>query len=204
MRMNARIREQARSLLSARRVGLAGAGGLGSNCAAALARAGVGHLVLADFDRVSPDNLDRQFFFLEQVGRLKVDALAENLRRIDAGLDLTTLPERLDAQRAVAAFADCDVVVEALDDADAKAMLIEALLADRPGRPVVAASGIAGWGASGKLAVRKSGSLVVIGDENLGVDGSHPPMAPRVGAVACLQANEVLEILLGPMEEAGA
>lgn len=193
-------RETLRARLRAARVGIAGAGGLGSNCAAALARAGVGSLVIADFDTVSEANLDRQFYFLDQVGRPKVDALAENLARIDPSVRVTPVMARLDADQAVALFRGCDAVVEALDDAGAKAMLIEALLARLPGVPVVAASGLAGWGATADMKVRRSGPLVLVGDEAREVGACLPPMAPRVGMAAAMQANEVLEILLGPMD----
>lgn len=193
-----------RARLARARVGIAGCGGLGSNCAASLARAGVGRLVLADFDLVSEANLDRQFFFLDQVGEPKALALAENLRRIDPALALDPRVLRLEAASALELFADCDVVVEAFDDAAAKAMLVEAILGRAPGKWLVAASGLAGYGRSGALRVRASGRLVLCGDLATEVGPESPPVAPRVGIVANMEANAVLSILLdgGAGEEA--
>jgi sulfur carrier protein ThiS adenylyltransferase len=189
-------REEYRRRLSSRRVGIAGAGGLGSNCAAALARAGVGALVVADFDRVSEANLDRQFFFRDQVGELKVEALAENLRRIDPSLAVEAHALRLDPDSILRIFAGCDVLVEAFDAAEAKRMMIEAVLARMPGTPLVSASGLAGFGRSEEIKVRRSGLLWIVGDLESGVGPDNPPMAPRVGIAAAMEANVVLEILL--------
>lgn len=190
-----------RERLRARSVGIAGAGGLGSNAAAALARAGVGRLVIADFDIVQGPNLDRQFYFLDQVGRLKVEALAENIRRIDPSCSVETHPVRLDPENAERIFGDCDIVIEALDSAEAKDMLVRTLLTRLPGKPVVAASGLAGWGRTNDMESRRSGDLTVVGDQRTGTTPDMPPLAPRVLIAAGMEANEVLEILLGPMPE---
>ncbi len=189
-------RERYRSILATKKVGIAGAGGLGSNCAAALARAGVGRLVIADFDRVSEANLDRQFFFLDQVGQVKVEALAVNLRRIDGGLVVEGHALRLDPESLLRVFTDCDVLVEAFDTAEAKAMMIETVLSSMPGMPLVSASGLAGFGRSEDIRVRRSGLLYLVGDLESAVGPESPPMAPRVGIAAAMQANAVLEILL--------
>ena len=185
-----------RGRLAKRRVGIAGAGGLGSNCAAVLARAGIGSLVIADFDTVSADNLDRQFYFLDQVGRPKVEALAENLRRIDGGVALEIHVLRLESGSILRLFSGCDVIVEAFDSAEAKLMLIETVLSRLPGKPLVSASGLAGFGRSGELRLRRSGCLWLIGDEESAVGPDNPPMAPRVAIAAAMEANAVLEILL--------
>ena len=189
-------REEYRKRLSKKKVGIAGAGGLGSNCAAALTRAGVGRLVIADFDRVSEANLDRQFFFLDQVGSLKVEALIENLRRIDPALSVEAHALRLDPASLLRIFTGCDVLVEAFDTAEAKAMMIETVLARMPGTPLVSASGLAGFGRSEDIRVRRSGLLWLVGDLVSEVGPENPPMAPRVGIAASMEANLVLEILL--------
>ncbi|HOX32623.1 MAG TPA: sulfur carrier protein ThiS adenylyltransferase ThiF [Spirochaetales bacterium] len=186
-----------RRRLAGRSVGIAGAGGLGSNCAAALARAGVGRLVIADFDSVSRDNLDRQFFFLDQVGLPKVEALAANLARVDPAVEVVARNVRLDADLAVELFRGCDLVVEAFDSAEAKAMLIEAVLSRLPGLPLVTASGLAGYGGSNEMRERRSGSLYLVGDLRSEVGPESPPMAPRVLIAAAMEANAALEILLG-------
>jgi sulfur carrier protein ThiS adenylyltransferase len=191
-------REEYRRHLASACVGIAGAGGLGSNCAVALARAGVGRLVIADFDVVSRDNLDRQFFFLDQVGMPKVEALAANIARIDPSIRVDARCLRLDAASSISLFAACDAVVEAFDSAEAKAMLVDTLISHLPGKPLVAASGIAGYGRSNDLRERISGPLRLIGDLESEVGADTPPMAPRVAIAAAMEANAVLDILLGP------
>ena len=178
-------------------VGIAGAGGLGSNVAAHLVRAGVRRLVLADFDVVSPSNLNRQFFFRDQIGRRKVDALAENLRRIDPDLELTLHDVRLDAANLPSLFGACDVVVEAFDNVESKSALLSALR----DRPVVSASGLAGWGRSNAMKVRRLGKdLVLVGDCASDIRAGLAPQSARVGIAAAMQANAVLALLLGVAE----
>ena len=131
MSANSYLTPQERATLESARVGIAGAGGLGSNCAMHLVRAGVTHLTVVDFDVVNESNLNRQFFFRDQIGMKKVEALKENLLRIDSAADIRALEMRLDAASAREVFADCDVVVEAFDVVDAKVMLVSAFAASR-------------------------------------------------------------------------
>lgn len=185
-----------RARIEAARVGVAGAGGLGSNCLAHLVRCGVRRFVIADFDTVSESNLNRQFFFADQLGMPKVEAVAANLRRINSALELELYPERVTAENAVRRFGSCDVTVEAFDDPDAKTMLIRALLP--LGRPVVAASGIAGWGRSNAMRVQRIGKqLYMAGDRATGISEETPPYSPRVGIAAAQQANTVMALILG-------
>lgn len=185
-----------RARIEAARVGVAGAGGLGSNCLAHLVRCGVRRFVIADFDTVSESNLNRQFFFADQLGMPKVEAVAANLRRINPALELELYPERVTAANAVRRFGNCDVTVEAFDDPDAKTMLIRALLP--LGRPVVAASGIAGWGRSNAMRVQRIGKqLYIAGDRATGISEETPPYSPRVGIAAAQQANTVMALILG-------
>lgn len=185
-----------RARIEAARVGVAGAGGLGSNCLAHLVRCGVRRFVIADFDTVSESNLNRQFFFADQLGMPKVEAVAANLRRINPALELELYPERVTAENAVRRFGSCDVTVEAFDDPDAKTMLIRALLP--LGRPVVAASGIAGWGRSNAMRVQRIGQrLYMAGDRATGISEETPPYSPRVGIAAAQQANTVMALILG-------
>ena len=189
-------REEYRSRLSSKKVGIAGAGGLGSNCALALARSGVGCLVVADFDRVTRDNLDRQAFFLDQIGQLKVEALAATIARIDPLIKVETHALRLEPNSLLAIFADCDAVVEAFDQAEAKAMFLETLIPGLPGRTLVSASGIAGYGRPESILVRRSGPLRLVGDFESEVGPERPPMAARVCIAASMQADLVVEALL--------
>jgi sulfur carrier protein ThiS adenylyltransferase len=177
-------------------VGIAGAGGLGSNVAVALARAGVGRLVIADCDRVEPSNLNRQQYFVGQVGERKVAALRENLLAINPFSVYEIHDVRITPRNAARVFARVDVLVEALDKAEAKQMLIEASLTAFPGRPVVAASGLAGYGCNRRIRSRRLGNLYVCGDESSQCPKGISPMAPRVALVAAMQANQAVELLV--------
>ena len=177
-------------------VGIAGAGGLGSNVAVALARAGVGRLVIADFDRIEPANLNRQQYFLDQVGERKVVALRENLLAVNPYSLYEIHDLRINRRNAATVFARVDVLVEAFDKAAAKEMLIEASLARFPGRPIVAASGLAGYGCNRKIHARRLGNLYICGDESSQCPKGISPMAPRVALVAAMQANLVVELLI--------
>lgn len=196
MGVNPYLTDEERSVLETARIGIAGAGGLGSNCAMHLVRAGIRRLVVCDHDVVDATNLNRQFFFRDQIGMKKVRALGENLMRIEPDLELDLRDLRIDAGNAASTFAKCDVVVEAFDSADAKAMLIGSLLPH--GTQIVSASGIAGWGRSRDVDVHEVGrNLIVVGDCESGVDGDLPPTSPRVGIAAAMQANAAVALLLG-------
>jgi len=177
-------------------VGIAGAGGLGSNVAVSLARAGVGRLVIADFDKVEPSNLNRQQYFIDQVGERKVEALRDNLLAINPYSLYEVHDVRVTRRNAAKIFARVDVLVEAFDRAEAKEMLIETSLARFPGRPIVAASGLAGYGLNRKLRTRRLGNLYICGDEESQCPKGVSPMAPRVALVAAMQANLVVELLI--------
>ena len=194
--MNMRFSE-IKSHLSKFRVGIAGAGGLGSNCAAALARCGVGTLVIADFDVIEESNLSRQYYFTDQVGMPKTEALKDNIRRINPDIVVIEHKISLDIQNITGIFAGCDVIVEAFDSAGMKQMIIETVQMKMAGIPVVAASGLAGWGKSEMIRCRKiDDTLYICGDESSEVSEELPPMAPRVGMVANMQANVIVEILM--------
>ncbi len=196
MNVNPYLTDAQRTVLEKAKIGVAGLGGLGSNVISHLVRAGIRRFVAADFDVVSASNLNRQFFFADQVGRKKTEALAENLRRIAPDLELDFRDLRLAEENTQDLFADCDVVVEAFDNADAKTMLIGALTDS--GIPVVAASGLAGFGKSNDIRVRKAGkALYLVGDLVSGISPELAPASPRVGIAAAMEANTVVAILLG-------
>lgn len=179
------------------RVGIAGAGGLGSNCAVALARSGVGTLVLSDFDIIEEPNLNRQYYFTDQIGMMKTDALKENIERINPDVNVIPYQKRLDNKNIPEIFSGCNVIVEAFDRSDMKEMLIETVQMKMSGTPLVVGSGMAGWGDSETIRCRKiDDTLYVCGDESSEVSSNLPPMAPRVGIVANMQANVVIEILM--------
>lgn len=193
--LESHLSEAQRARLAAARVGVAGAGGLGSNCAVFLVRSGIRRLVIADPDVVSPSNLNRQHFFPRHLGLAKVEALGGVLRELNPALDLTLVPKALDAESACALFAGCDVVVEAVDEPAVKKTLVEALL--RRGHSVVSASGMAGWGGPPMTARRIGQRLTVVGDFTTEIGPGCPPMAPRVVMAAALEADAVLALLLG-------
>ncbi len=179
------------------KVGIAGAGGLGSNCAAALVRCGVGTLVIADFDVVESRNLNRQFYFRDQVGMPKTRALRENLLRIRPELKVIEHGIKIDRENIPAIFDGCDVIVEAFDQKEMKEMLIEVIQEKMPGIPLVIGSGLAGWGSTGDIRCRKiDETLYVCGDESSETSDDLPPLAPRVGIVASMQADTVIGILM--------
>jgi sulfur carrier protein ThiS adenylyltransferase len=196
--MAARHSPGVHALLRQATVGIAGLGGLGSTCAIALARIGVGHLILADFDVVEPSNLNRQQFFVDQIGLLKTEALRQILERINPSVAIETHAVRLVPENIPEIFAQADVLVEAFDVAEQKAMLVETFLAARPGVPVVAASGLAGAESSNSIRTKRIGrSLYLVGDERTAAQPGLGLMAPRVGVAAHHQANAVLRLLLG-------
>jgi sulfur carrier protein ThiS adenylyltransferase len=179
------------------RVGIAGAGGLGSNCAVALAKCGVGTLVISDFDTIEESNLNRQYYFTDQIGMLKTIALKENISRINPEVFVIVHQKKLDNQNIPKIFSGCDVIVEAFDSAEMKQMIIETVQLKMAGIPLVAASGLAGWGKSEAIKARKiDDTLYICGDGSSEVSDTLPPMAPRVGIVANMQANIVVEILM--------
>lgn len=179
-------------------VGIAGAGGLGSAVAIALARVGVGTLILADFDVVEPSNLNRQQFFVDQIGHPKVEALAANLARINPYVKVEIHNKRVTPENIAELFGAVDVMVEAFDRADQKAMLAEHYGRLFPDRPIVLATGLAGHMPSNTVRTQKIGrSMVVVGDLVTAAQPGVGLMAPRVGVAAHHQANAVLRILLG-------
>jgi sulfur carrier protein ThiS adenylyltransferase len=179
-------------------VGIAGLGGLGSAVAIALARAGVGRLILVDFDVVEPSNLNRQQYFVHQIGMPKVEALQKNISAINPYVRVQTFQGKLDRNNTARIFQEAEVVVEAFDRAEEKAMLINIVSEKLPDRYIVAASGVAGYGDSNEIkTVRFSSKIFIVGDQKTAAQPGVGLMAPRVGIVAHHQANTVLRILLG-------
>lgn len=200
--MAARHSPGVHSVLKKSCVGVAGAGGLGTAVAIALARVGVGTLIIADFDVVEPSNLNRQQYFVDQLGMLKVDALRANIERINPYVNLVTHAVRLTSANVPELFEEVDVLVEAFDAADQKAMLAASFMRAFPQKPVVMASGLAGSLPSNSVQTRRmGGKMILVGDGETAAAPGMGLMAPRVGIAAHHQANAVLRILLG--EEAG-
>ncbi len=179
-------------------VGIAGVGGLGSTVAIALARIGVGTLILVDYDVVEPSNLNRQQYFIHQIGMPKVEALQENISKTNPYVKVRPYNEQLDRNNVERIFKEASVVVEAFDRAEEKAMLINAVSEKMPEKYVVAASGVAGYGDNNEIkTIRFSSKIFIIGDQKTAAQPGVGLMAPRVGIVAHHQANTVLRILIG-------
>ena len=182
-------------------VAICGLGGLGSNIAIALARAGVGRLILIDFDRVDITNLHRQQYKAEQIGMYKTVALAENLKEIAPYISLEIHTERITEDNAVTLLQDADIICEAFDDAEWKAMLTNTVLTELPDKYLVAASGMAGMGVTNSIKTRRITSrFYLCGDETSDVSDDIGLVAPRVALCAAHQALTVLRILAKQFE----
>lgn len=183
-------------------VGIGGAGGLGSNCAMHLVRSGFKHFVLVDFDRVEASNLNRQAFSLDQVGRLKVEALAENMRAVNPDVELALHAETVTSATVGPLFAECAAVVEAFDEPSSKKALVEALLPT--GKLVVTASGIGGSGDSDGIVIRAvRENFYMVGDMETECSMENPPLSPKVSIAAAKQADVVLAHYLGQFDKQG-
>ncbi|MDL2307469.1 sulfur carrier protein ThiS adenylyltransferase ThiF [Desulfovibrio sp. OttesenSCG-928-C06] len=181
--------------LASVRVGIAGCGGLGSNCAMLLARSGIRRFTLADFDLVDASNLNRQFFFPSDVGQPKVEALGRRLLELDPELDLKLINGRLEAESLPQVYAGCDILVEALDKAEYKAIFCNLFME----RDVflVCASGLGGFGGAPMRSRKLGRNMVCVGDFSTEADEANPPLAPRVMQAAAMQADAVLARILG-------
>ena len=182
-------------------VAICGLGGLGSNIAIALARAGIGKLILIDFDRVDITNLHRQQYKADQIGMYKTDALTDNLREIAPYIELEAHTERITEDNAVTLLSDADIICEAFDDAECKAMLTNTVLSEMPDKYLVAASGMAGMGVTNSIKTRRITSrFYLCGDEMSEVSDGIGLVAPRVALCAAHQAHTVLRILAKQFE----
>jgi len=197
----ARIGAEPMARIASARIGIAGAGGLGSNCAMHLVRMGFRRFVIADFDRVELSNLNRQFFFAHQVGEMKVTALQANLVAINPEIEVETHSVCVSSDNIGSLFDSCDAVVEAFDRVEAKQLLVERYL--KKGRFLVAASGIGGWGDADRIVTRKIGSaFYLVGDGVTEADESAPPMSAVVGIAAAKQADLVFSYVSGQWQKA--
>ena len=182
-------------------VAVCGLGGLGSNIAIALARAGIGKLLLIDFDRVDITNLHRQQYKANQIGLYKADALAENLSEIAPYTEIQTVTAKITEENFTDLLKDADIVCEAFDNAESKAMLVNGVLEQLPQCYLVAASGMAGMDTPNTIKTRKiMKRFYLCGDEVSDVADTIGLVAPRVMLCAAHQAHTVLRILAGEYE----
>lgn len=179
------------------KVAIAGLGGLGSNIAVMLARTGVGHLLLIDFDFVEPSNLNRQSYYISHLGMPKTVALREQIEAINPNIKIETQNVKVTEDNIIEIFNGCDIICEAFDKPDEKAMLVNGGLSKLPEVKIVSASGMAGYDSSNLIkTVRPMKRLYVCGDMENGAKIGRGLMAPRVQICAGHQANMVLRLLL--------
>ena len=183
-------------------VAVCGLGGLGSNIAIALARAGLGKLILIDFDRVDITNLHRQQYKADQIGMYKTVALAENLKEIAPYISLEIHTERITEENAVTLLQDADIICESFDDAECKAMLTNIVLTEMRDKYLVVASGMAGLYDANRIKTRKvTSKFYLCGDEKSDVADGIGLVSSRVMVCAAHEAHTVLRILANNFEE---
>ena len=189
-------------VFSSATVAVCGLGGLGSNIAIALARAGIGRLILIDFDHVDITNLHRQQYKATQIGMYKTDALTVNLREIAPYIELETHTERITEDNVLTLLKDADIICEAFDDAECKAMLTNTVLTEMRDKYLVAASGMAGLYDANRIKTRKvTSKFYLCGDEKSDVADGIGLVSSRVMICAAHQAHTVLRILANNFEE---
>lgn len=182
-------------------IAICGLGGLGSNIAVSLARAGIGKLLLVDFDSVDIANLHRQQYKVNQIGKYKTEALLENLKEIAPYIDIEIHTAYVTEENAAHLLQGADIICEAFDNAECKAMLTNIVLETMPDKYFVAASGMAGMGSANSIQTRKiTEKFFLCGDETSDVAEAGSLVAPRVMLCAAHQAHTVLRILAGKIE----
>ncbi len=172
------------------RIGIAGAGGLGSNVAVNLVRTGITSIKIVDFDEIEESNLNRQFYFKDQVGQKKVNALYENLKRINPELDIITINRKLDRKNIHNIFSDCDIIVEAFDKNIYKSMIVEELLTKK--MLIVSGNGVADNDLERIETKKLKDNLFVVGDFDKGID-RFGTFSTKVSIIAAIMANIVLK-----------
>ena len=182
--------------ISSTTVAVCGLGGLGSNIATSLARAGIGKLILIDFDKVDITNLHRQQYKANQIGMCKTEALQNNLKEINPYLETKIHTICLDESNAKDVLADADIICEAFDNAEAKANIVNFVLSEMPDKYIVAASGMAGLDSANLIKTRKvSKRFYLCGDEVSDIKDGIGLVSTRVMLCATHQAHTVLRII---------
>ena len=185
------------SKLQNAKVAVAGLGGLGSNIAVMLARSGVGHLRLIDFDVVDITNLNRQMYLIPHIGMPKTEAIEQILCQINPYLDYETICVKVTPDNVRELFDGYEIVCEAFDKADQKAMLVSQVLAQCRDTIVVSGNGMAGIGDTNEIITKKvMPRLYVCGDGKTDIGEGEGLIAPRVNACASHQANKVLQLIM--------
>ena len=179
---------------------IAGAGGLGSNCAVMLVRAGAARLTVVDFDKVEPSNLNRQYFFRHQIGTSKVAALKENLLAVNPDIGVETICTRINSDNIDTIIPGSpDIILECFDSAESKALLVSFCMRKRDKVTVISVSGLAGTDDIGELKVtRISEKMIIVGDKVSAALPETGVLSTRVTAAAAIQAHEAVRVLCAP------
>ena len=182
-------------------VAICGLGGLGSNIAIALARAGVGKLILIDFDKVDITNLNRQQYKMSQLGKYKTESCLENIREISPYTEAIIHTVKITEENIPELLGEADIICEAFDKADQKAMLVNTVLETFPDKYMFSGTGMAGFGSANTIQSRKVfGKFYLCGDEKSDVNDGIGLVASRVMVCAAHEAHMVLRILSGETE----
>ena len=187
--------------LNSASVAVCGLGGLGSNTAIALARAGVGKLHIIDFDKVDISNLNRQQYFPEQIGEPKTEALFDTLKRIAPYCEIKKDCVKLSEDNMKQLLSDESIIVEAFDKADQKAMLVNYVLKNMPEKYLVSASGMAGLAPSNMITTKRiTFHFYMCGDGVSDIADGIGLISSRVLVCAAHQAHAVIRIIAGEYE----
>ncbi len=176
------------------KIGIAGVGGIGSNVAVNLARAGVKNFKIADFDKVEKSNLNRQFYFEDQIGNYKVNMLEENLKRISSDIIIEKEVLRLNRENMDAYYADCDVIVEGFDVKECKKDILEIFSAK--GKFIVSANGIGGTDLENIECKQLGNNIYIVGDFVSDIE-KFKTFPTKVSMVAAIMANIILDEYIG-------
>ena len=183
------------------KVCILGLGGLGSNVAILLARAGIGYLKLVDFDIIEASNLNRQQYRISHIGLKKTEAIRTIIKEINPFVEIEVLNKKVDRENILSIVGDVEIIVEAFDIAETKAMAIEELLINGD-KILVSASGMAGLGSANEIITRKvRDNFYLIGDNYSDYEEYSGIMSTRVMICAAHQANIVLRLILGEENE---
>ena len=183
------------------KVCILGLGGLGSNVATLLARAGIGYLKLVDFDIVEASNLNRQQYRISHIGMKKTEAIKTIIKEINPFVEIEVLDVKVDRENILSIVGDIEIVVEAFDVAETKAMAIEELLING-NKMLVSASGMAGLGSANEIITRKiRDNFYLVGDNYSDYEEYSGIMSTRVMICAAHQANVVLRLIVGEENE---
>lgn len=178
------------------KVAIAGLGGLGSNIAIGLARIGVGQLHLVDFDRVDLTNLNRQHYFIHHLGQYKTEALKKQILEINPYIQVTTDCLKITAENVANLFSDAEIICEAFDVPENKAMLVNTILEQLPDKWLVSGNGMAGYGQSNLIQTKAIMSKFYLCGDNISSNEAQPLMAPRVAICAGHEANMAAELII--------